>query len=183
MGLDEGQGSTAATLDEPKHPRGIQGYSLVGGGNITSWKVQGKLGGNTKYVSRLPSFLLPRTHNETFSSLPSFPDRVRGITNEGGFSAEREGWPLPGFDTSSWEKRSPSQGLATPGVGFFVTTVALDIPSGFDVPISVVYEGLNTAGSNSTAYRSQLYVNGWQFGRFVSNLGSVPFCLLSLLDS
>ena len=47
MGQDEGQGTT---MDDPKHPRGIQGYSLVGGGNFTSWKVQGKLGGNVECV-------------------------------------------------------------------------------------------------------------------------------------
>ncbi|KAL8286237.1 hypothetical protein RQP46_004725 [Phenoliferia psychrophenolica] len=141
MGQDEGN-------NEPKHPRGIQGYSLVGGGDFKSWKVQGKIGGNS-----------------------DFPDKTRSVTNEGGFFAEREGWHLPGFPTATWEKRSPTQGLATAGVGFFSTTVELDIPAGLDVPLSIVYDGLDTGGSNSTAFRSLLFVNGWQFGRFVSNLG------------
>lgn len=115
----------------------------------------------------------------SLTSGSSFPDKVRGITNEGGFYAEREGWHLPGFNTSSWETRSPSQGLTAPGVGFFSTTVALDIPYGIDAPINIVYSGLNTSGSNETAYRSQLYVNGWQFGRFVSNLGCEDLFTLS----
>ncbi|KAL8286247.1 hypothetical protein RQP46_004735 [Phenoliferia psychrophenolica] len=145
MGQDEGQGDG---YNDPKHPRGIQGYSLVGGGEFKSWKVQGKLGGNSH-----------------------FPDKTRGVTNEGGFFAEREGWHLPGFPTATWEKRSPMQGLATAGIGFFTTTLALNISAGLDVPLSIVYDGLHTAGSNSTAFRSLLFVNGWQFGRFVSNLG------------
>lgn len=42
MGQDEGN-------EEPKHPRGIQGYELIGGDStFTSWKVQGKNGGNVK---------------------------------------------------------------------------------------------------------------------------------------
>ncbi|KAK4700277.1 hypothetical protein P7C70_g5971, partial [Phenoliferia sp. Uapishka_3] len=145
MGQDEGQNGNQ---EAPKHPRGIQGYSLVGGGNFTYWKVQGKIGGNV-----------------------NFPDKTRGITNEGGFYAEREGWHLPGVNTTSWEKRSPTKGLSEAGVGFFTTTVKLNIPSGLDVSLNIVYDGLDTSGSNSTAYRSQLYINGWNFARFVSNLG------------
>lgn len=41
MGQDEGN-------EEPKHPRGVQGYELIGGKGFTSWKVQGKKGGNVK---------------------------------------------------------------------------------------------------------------------------------------
>lgn len=41
MGQDEGN-------EEPKHPRGVQGYELLGGNEFTSWKVQGKKGGNVK---------------------------------------------------------------------------------------------------------------------------------------
>ena len=44
--------------------------------------------------------------------------------NEGGLFGEREGWHLPGFDTSSWTERDLSEGLPSggAGVGFFVTT-------------------------------------------------------------
>ena len=37
MGLDED--------DNVKSTRGIAGFDLVGGGNFTTWRVQGKLGG------------------------------------------------------------------------------------------------------------------------------------------
>ena len=33
-----------------RSPRGIPAFNLVGGGNFSYWKVQGKLGGYTKYV-------------------------------------------------------------------------------------------------------------------------------------
>lgn len=45
MGNDEGQNQ--------KSDRGIRGFELVGGvGKFSIWKVQGKLGGYTKYVPR-----------------------------------------------------------------------------------------------------------------------------------
>ncbi|KAF8902859.1 hypothetical protein CPB85DRAFT_1438584 [Mucidula mucida] len=57
-----------------------------------------------------------------------FPDKVRGVFNEGGLFGERSGWHLPGLDTSAWESRELSDGLpgSAAGVGFFVTTFDLD---------------------------------------------------------
>lgn len=92
----------------------------------------------------------------------SFPDKVRGLYNEGGFFGERQGWHLPGFDTSSWESRELSEGLPSggAGVGFFVTTFDLKIPKGTDTLLSFQYET-----TNDQPYRSLLFVNGWQFGK------------------
>lgn len=138
-GLDESGSST----NDPKSPRGIAGFEL-NTGNFGVWKVQGKLGGYTNY-----------------------PDKTRGIFNEGGLFGERAGWHLPGFDTSSWSRRSFSEGLPEnkAGVGFFVTTFNLDIPGGTDVPMSFVFE------DNSERYRALLFVNGWNYGKRVGNLG------------
>lgn len=81
--------------------------------------------------------------------------------NEGGFFGERQGWHLPGFDTSSWESRDLSDGLPSggAGVGFFVTTFDLDIQEGTDVLISFEFEPLGQP------YRALLFVNGWHFGK------------------
>ena len=91
--------------------------------------------------------------------------------NEGGLFGEREGWHLPGFDTSSWQDRDLSDALpgGAAGVGFFVTTFSLDISDGTDVPISFVFDG----GSTETVqpYRAILFVNGWMMGKRVANLG------------
>ncbi|KAM5541245.1 hypothetical protein V8D89_005174 [Ganoderma adspersum] len=127
-----------------KSARGIGGFDLVGG-RFTTWKVQGKVGGYT-----------------------NFPDKVRGVMNEGGLFGEREGWHLPGFDTSSWVSRELSEGLPSggAGVGFFVTTFDLAFPKNTDVLVSFQFETTNTQ-----PYRALLFVNGWKLGKRVGNLG------------
>ncbi|TCD66865.1 hypothetical protein EIP91_000819 [Steccherinum ochraceum] len=129
--------------DNEKSPRGIPGFKL-NGGNITEWKVQGKLGGYT-----------------------GFPDKTRGVLNEGGLFGERQGWHLPGFDTSSWVSRSLRQGLpsGSAGVGFFVTTFNLSIARETDVFMSFVFDNVDQP------YRAILFVNGWHFGKRVANVG------------
>jgi hypothetical protein len=146
-----------------KSPRGVRGFLLDNGNNFTSWKVQGKVGGYTKY---LPSSYRPTSLPDT--SFSSFLDKTRGVLNEGGLFGERKGWHLPGFDTSSWETRDISSGLPnnTPGVGFFVAKFHLSIPEDVDAPISFVFgEALGQA------YRAYLFVNGWMMGKRVGNLG------------
>lgn len=107
-----------ADTDASKSARGITGFALFDG-NFTEWKVQGKIGGYLDY-----------------------PDKVRGVLNEGGLFGERQGWHLPGFDTSAWESRDLSEGLpnSAAGVGFFVTTFDLSIPAGLDVLVSFTFE-------------------------------------------
>ncbi|KAK7044841.1 glycoside hydrolase family 35 protein [Favolaschia claudopus] len=140
MGLDEAGGDT-----EYKSPRGVRGFLLHPSGTFGDWKVQGKIGGYT-----------------------GFPDKVRGVMNEGGLYGERKGWHLPGFDTSSWESRDLALGSPGPaaGVGFFVTTFELEIPSGVDAFISFTFE--EELGQD---YRIYLFVNGWMMGKRVANLG------------
>ena len=81
--------------------------------------------------------------------------------NEGGLFGEREGWHLPGFDTSSWAERDLSEGLpGGAGVGFFVTTFDLAFPKNTDAFVSFQFETTNTQ-----PYRALLFVNGWKFGK------------------
>ncbi|KAI0738816.1 glycoside hydrolase superfamily [Daedaleopsis nitida] len=127
-----------------KPARGISGFQL-NEGTITTWKMQGKVGGYT-----------------------NFPDKVRGILNEGGLFGERQGWHLPGFDVSEWPSRDLSEGLpgGQAGVGFFVTTFDLAFPQNSDGSVSFQFED-----ENSQPYRALLFVNGWMFGKRVANLG------------
>ncbi|KAI0033132.1 glycoside hydrolase family 35 protein [Vararia minispora EC-137] len=143
MGLDE-----ASSVVSEKSSRGVRGFKLNPSGHFSEWRVQGKLGGYT-----------------------DFPDRVRGVMNDGGLFGEREGWHLPGFDTSSWVSRDLSEGLPnkTAGVGFFVTTFDLALPSGFDILLSFNFDG-NSAATD-VPYRAYLFVNGWMMGKRVANLG------------
>jgi hypothetical protein len=125
-------------------PRGILAASLDGS-NFTSWRVAGSAGGE--------SIIL---------------DPIRGPYNEGGLTAERLGWHLPGFDDSSWTKaNTPSKGFSSAGVQFYRTVVPLHIPSGLDVSITFT---LSAPGSQKL--RAQLFVNGYQFGRFDPWIGN-----------
>lgn len=87
--------------------------------------------------------------------------------NEGGSYGERKGWHLPDSNHSDWASRDISLGLPgnRAGLGFFVTEFDLDIPEGFDVPMSFVFE------QESSPYRAIMFLNGWMMGKRVANLG------------
>jgi hypothetical protein len=139
-----GQDEEAPGTDAIKFPRGIIDYSL--GGHPASdliWKVTGNLGGE-QYI-----------------------DQARGPRNEGAMFAERNGYHLPNPPSANWESSSPVEnGIKSAGVGFYTTTFDLDIPQGWDVPMSLVLNQTGTAGN----YRVQLFVNGYQFGKYGSLL-------------
>ncbi|KAL4260568.1 glycosyl hydrolase 35 family protein [Pleurotus pulmonarius] len=131
--------------DEHKTPRGIRGYKLLGDNGIDfdTWKVAGNFGGENA------------------------PDAVRGPYNEGGWWFERVGAHLPGFDASPWNTScTPYQGRSTPGVTVYRTSFSLNIPHDADIPLAFDLELDNTQ-----PHRVLIYVNGWQFGRFISSLG------------
>lgn len=126
-------------------PRGILKAALVGNNStFTSWRLAGNAGGESNI------------------------DPIRGQYNEGGLHAERLGWHLPGFDDSSWkDTSSPSVGLSTSGIRFYRTVVPLKIPNGLDVSLSLK---LSAPGSNKL--RAQLFVNGYQYGRYNPYIGN-----------
>ncbi|KAH6908431.1 glycoside hydrolase family 35 protein [Coprinopsis sp. MPI-PUGE-AT-0042] len=128
-----------------KSPRGIRGFQLDTG-TFGDWKVQGKVGGYR-----------------------NFPDKTRGILNEGGLYGERLGWHLPGYALDdTWVERDLAEGLPdqVAGVGWFLTTFNLDVPEGLDAMFSFEFEeGLGQP------YRALLFVNGWMMGKRVANLG------------
>jgi hypothetical protein len=124
---------------------GLDGASTV---DFTHWKIQGNLGGE------------------------DFPDKVRGPLNEGGLFVERQGAHLPGFSVSSstgWASSkscTPYTGISKAGIQAYRTNFDLNIPENMDVPIALKFER-----TPSSSYRSVVYINGWQFGRFSSKDG------------
>jgi hypothetical protein len=149
MGLDE---DNVVGSDENKDPRGILNYSLSTRiQDAITWKLTGNLGGE------------------------NYRDRVRGPLNEGGLYAERQGYHLPYPPSTDWEVRNPvTEGITTSGVGFFSTNFTLDMPLGYDIPLSFVFTNTSTIYNSNTTdfnYRCQLYVNGYQFGKYVNNIG------------
>lgn len=147
MGLNEnGQGGSS----EMKSPRGVLDYSLSGRDKSDiSWKLTGNL------------------HGEDYE------DRTRGPLNEGGLYAERQGYHLPGAPTSDWSTSAlgPMEGLSKAGVNFYSTTFDLDLPEGYDVPISFSFSNSTATNGSVPSYRCQLYVNGYQYGKYVHNIG------------
>jgi beta-galactosidase len=148
MGYDE----EAPGTDAIKFPRGILNYSLSGHSQADiEWRMTGNLGGE-QYV-----------------------DLTRGPLNEGSMYAERQGYHLPCPPDTDWKSVSPVQnGIGKAGVGFFTTSFDLNILTGWDVPMSIVFNTSSTGtlhdwnsatqwGSN---YRCQLFVNGYQFGKY-----------------
>ena len=144
---NNGHDETSGALN----PRGILQASLVSGSstglNFTSWRVAGTAGGDGNLI-----------------------DEVRGALAEGGLHAERVGWTLPGFDDSSWPAAASSGstvGFSGAGVRFYRTVVPLQIPAGLDVSLAFVL-----TAPRSQAVRVQLFVNGYQYGRFNPWIGN-----------
>ncbi|KAH8650698.1 beta-galactosidase [Ilyonectria robusta] len=131
-----------------KIARGIIAYDLQGveAADIT-WKLTGNLGGEAYY------------------------DKWRGPLNEGGLFVERMGYtaPSPPLIDAGFKSRSPFKSTGGPGVWYYTTKFNLDLPSDkWDIPLHFAFENqTETLGH----YRSLLYVNGWQFGRYLSNVG------------
>jgi hypothetical protein len=124
-------------------PRGILGATLDGN-TFTQWKIAGEAGGEDIQL-----------------------DPIRGPLAEGGLTAERLGWHLPGFDDSAWNSSSPSTGFDEAGIYFYRTVVPLDVPAELDAAFAFV---LNAPASQHI--RVQLFVNGYQYARFNPYVGN-----------
>ncbi|KAI4601805.1 hypothetical protein KJ359_010669 [Pestalotiopsis sp. 9143b] len=140
-----------STAKGVENPRGILGAYLLPGGTSTNtgfkqWKIAGNAGG------------------------PANIDPVRGPMNEGGLFGERLGWFLPGFDADSssaeFGDSSPYEGLNKSGIGFYTTDFDLAIDEDLDVPL-----GFEFAAPEGTVARVMLWVNGYQYGKYVPQLG------------
>lgn len=142
MGLDE---NWIVGQELMKDPRGILNYALSGhSASAITWKLTGNLGGE------------------------DYRDLVRGPLNEGGLYAERQGFHQPQPPSQNWETSSPFTGLSKPGIQFYSTSFDLDLPQGWDIPL---YFNFGNTTSSPAAYRVQLFVNGYQYGKYVNNIG------------
>ncbi|KAJ7644336.1 glycoside hydrolase family 35 protein [Roridomyces roridus] len=147
VAFQDHMGIVETSTNGGKEPRGIRGYALVGGNTLfDSWKLQGNLGGAA-----------------------NAPDTFRGYLNEGGLWAERVGAHLPGFPDASWASGSPLSGVSKAGINFYRTTFELPISAGIDAPVRLsVTRSTSAVVSN---FRLQIYLNGWQIGKYVNSIG------------
>ncbi|CAA9960047.1 beta-galactosidase B [Pyrenophora teres f. maculata] len=125
------------------NPRGILRATLDGA-DFTSWKIAGEAGGEDIQL-----------------------DPVRGPLAEGGLTAERLGWHLPGFSDGNWASASPSTGFSGADIKFYRTTFPLDVPKDVDASFAFI---LNATGPKTV--RVQLFVNGYQYARFNPYVGN-----------
>ena len=140
MGFDE---NFMVGSDQMKIPRGILSYSLSGHNpSDISWKITGNLGGE------------------------SYIDKTRGPLNEGGLYAERQGFHLPNPPSNGWTVGKPTDGIRSAGVRFYTTAFDLNMPTGYDIPLSFQFANRTLDGISVPNYRVQLYVNGYQFGKY-----------------
>ncbi|KAH8803551.1 galactose-binding domain-like protein [Xylogone sp. PMI_703] len=94
-----------------------------------------------------------------------YADIIRGPANEGGFlQSAWVGWHLPNPPVDAWSYKSLLQGVATPGVEIFVAKFALNLPEGYDVPLSITLK-------SSSDSRAHLLINGYKFGLYTQNIG------------
>ncbi|MGW4227238.1 beta-galactosidase [Streptomyces bauhiniae] len=93
-------------------------------------------------------------------------DPVRGPLNTGGLYGEREGWHLPGLSDRDWEPVTFPREERRQGVTWYRTTFRLSVPG--DVDASV---GLRLEDDPYRAYRAQIFLNGWNMGQYINNVG------------
>lgn len=125
-----------------REPRGLITANFVGDTTAIQWKIQGNEGGE------------------------KLPDPVRGPFNAGGLYGERMGWQLPGFPDGRWVTATLPRTTDTPGVDWYRTSVRLDLPADQDIPIA-----LRIHDAVPRHYRALMFVNGWQVGRYISDVG------------
>ncbi|KAF5316478.1 hypothetical protein D9619_006706 [Psilocybe cf. subviscida] len=145
--LQDHMGIVETSTSSGKEPRGIRGFSIVGSNaTFSSWTLQGNQGGAV-----------------------NAPDTFRGYLNEGGLFAERIGAHLPGFPDSNWVAGTPltGGGVKGAGVNFYRTTFDLNIPDGIDMPVRLSV----TPSAITSNFRMQIYLNGWQIGKYINNIG------------
>ena len=143
-GLDE---NWTVGQDGMKDPRGILNYALAGHSQSDiTWKVTGNLGGE------------------------DYVDKVRGPLNEGGLYAERQGFTQPYPPNLGWPAGNPETGISTAGVAFYQASFSLSLPRDYDIPLTFNF-GNTTINGAVADYRAQLWVNGYQFGKYINNIG------------
>ena len=128
---------------ENRTGRGIASAKLLGArSEAITWRIQGRLGGE------------------------GASDPVRGPYNLGGLAGERAGWTDGLGDQRDWSPASLPAADNEAGVTWYRTSVRLDLPKDQDTSL-----GLEIKDPSGRHYRATIFVNGWQMGNYVSDLG------------
>jgi hypothetical protein len=125
-----------------KQALGLTAVTFSGAAPQVTWRIQGTQGGE------------------------ALADRVRGPLNNGGLYGERSGWYLPGFDDRGWADVPLPNADPRPGVSWYRTAFRLSVPPGADASL-----GLTITDAVARSYRAQIFLNGWNVGQYISDVG------------
>ena len=128
--------------DAFKNARGMTAATFTGSTAPIAWKIQGNAGGE------------------------DITDAVRGFVNESGLYGENAGWSLAGYPDSGWSSVTLPNATQDAGVGWYRTSFDLDMPAGADTSL-----GLNISDVATKGYRALIYVNGWNMGQYINDVG------------
>jgi len=151
MVRNDGHNEDGGVNDAQKEGRGLIGvttYSAAATAVPTSitWKIQGNSGGE------------------------DVVDTARGANNVGGLYGEREGWYLPGFPDTSWSRTTLPATTATAGTSWYRTQFDLAIPSDVDASLGLTIGDPGQPQADGH-YRALIYVNGWNIGQYIADVG------------
>ncbi|MCF3131308.1 beta-galactosidase [Streptomyces olivochromogenes] len=93
-------------------------------------------------------------------------DPVRGPQNNGGLFGEREGWHLPGFPDRDWKTVAFPRAERRQGVTWYRTSFRLAVPADVDASVGLVLED-----DPYRSYRAQIFLNGWNMGQYINDVG------------
>ncbi|MHC3472155.1 glycoside hydrolase family 35 protein [Streptomyces sp. 7R007] len=93
-------------------------------------------------------------------------DPVRGPQNNGGLYGERHGWHLPAYDDTAWAPADLPRADRRQGVTWYRKEFTLAVDTATDASI-----GLTLDDDPSRAYRVQIFLNGWNMGQYVNDVG------------
>ncbi|MBO0867221.1 MAG: beta galactosidase jelly roll domain-containing protein, partial [Micromonosporaceae bacterium] len=139
------------TNDAHKEGRGLISATFAtasgaSGAVPVSWRIQGNRGGE------------------------GIVDTARGINNVGGLYGERNGWFLPGYPDGSWSTTTLPAASVAPGTTWYRTTFKLNLPHEDDASLGVTIGDPAVLRSGGD-YRALIYVNGWNIGQYIANVG------------
>ncbi|QEE23651.1 cellulase family glycosylhydrolase [Rhodanobacter glycinis] len=90
----------------------------------------------------------------------------RGPYNFGGLYGERHEWPIKPGKPADWQPAALPANTAQPGVTWYRSNVSLALPKGQDTSL-----GLEITDPPGRHYRAMIFVNGWQMGNYIADLG------------
>ncbi|MFL5831162.1 MAG: beta-galactosidase [Solirubrobacteraceae bacterium] len=151
MVRDDSHNEDGGINDAQKEGRGLISVALTDANSAAvsapiAWRIQGNQGGE------------------------DIADPVRGPVNNGGLYGERAGWYLPGFPDGSWSTAMVPAATAVAGTSWYRTTFHLDVPSEDDASLGITV-GDPSAPRSSAHYRALIFVNGWNMGQYIADVG------------